>query len=83
MPPHAQSPETQLGWKAFFSLLAVMQVIGLGVMWRTYDLVSETSNMTRMHEYQIKEEIRPDLQRLKQSIYPYGKGDPLKTKPQV
>jgi hypothetical protein len=84
MPPHAQqSPETQLGWKAFFTLLALMQVIGLGVVWRTYDAVSETSVITKMHDYQIKEEIRPDIQRLKQSIYPYGKSDAVKTKPQV
>ena len=59
-----------------------MQVVGLGVMWRTYDLVSHTSDMTRMHEYQIKEEIRPELHRLRNSIYPYGsKIDPSKSKP--
>ncbi len=74
MPPHVQ-PENQLGWKAFFSLLALMQIVGLGVVWRTYDAVSETSGITKMHDYQIKEEIRPRLQRLERSTYPYGKTD--------
>lgn len=73
MPPHTQSSENQLGWKAFFSLLALMQVIGLGVVWRTYDAVSETTSTVRMHDYQIKEEIRPAIQRLQRSTYPYGK----------
>jgi hypothetical protein len=74
MLPHVQ-PENQLGWKAFFSLLALMQVIGLGVVWRTYDAVSETAVVSKMHDYQIKEEIRPRLQRLERNLSPYGKTD--------
>lgn len=64
MPPYGPNGSAQLGWKAFFALLALMQVIALGVMWRTYDAVSEMSRITTIHDYQIREEIKPAIKEL-------------------
>lgn len=63
MPPVAST--AQLGWKAFFALLAFMQIVGLGVMWRTYDAVQKTSGLTALHDYQITQEIKPAIAELK------------------
>lgn len=68
MPPVHVSGNAQLGWKAFFALLALMQVIALGVMWRTYDAVSDMSRITTIHDYQIREEIKPAIRELQGAV---------------
>ena len=65
MPPlHVSGSTAQLGWKAFFACLAIMQMIALGVMWRTYDAVTTTSARVQLHDYQIREEIKPAIKEL-------------------
>lgn len=54
-----------LGWKFFFGLLAFLQVIAIGVLWRTYDTVSEANKLTALHDYQINNVILPDIRELK------------------
>lgn len=66
MPPLNQS--NQVGWKAFFGLLGICQVVLLGVMWRTYDAVVEAAKLTTIHEYQIREEIRPAIKDIKAAM---------------
>jgi membrane protein implicated in regulation of membrane protease activity len=70
MPPVDKHGSAQLGWKAFFALFAIVQVVSLGVMWRTYDAVQSSSNLAILHDYQINKEIVPaikDLQSLRRS----------------
>lgn len=39
MPPRDNNGN--LGWKAFFAAMAVINVLGAGIGWRIYDTVSE------------------------------------------
>lgn len=64
MPPLPDYTHTALGWKAFFALLAILQVIVIGVVWRTYDAVSTTARLAERHEYQISEELKPAIREL-------------------
>jgi len=61
MPPVDSS--TNAGWKAFFALLMLLQVIALGVMWRTYDSVTSTAAKVELHEYILNNKVLPDLAR--------------------
>jgi predicted MFS family arabinose efflux permease len=79
MPPVNQS--NQVGWKAFFALLGVCQMVLLGVMWRTYDAVSESAKLTTIHEYQIREEIRPAIKSISQALMISESGSSQKDKP--
>lgn len=64
MPPQLASNQRETGWRAFFALLMLLQVIALGVMWRTYDALQEALRLTALHDYQIREEIRPAIKDL-------------------
>lgn len=59
MPP-AESIRTQ-GWKFFFGLLMVLQVIAIGVMWRTYDAVQQVTASSSLNTYKIDYVIFPKL----------------------
>lgn len=59
MPP---SPNvSNLGWKAFFALLALMQGISTVVLFRTYDAVQESQRANLIQDYKINEVIIPAL----------------------
>jgi hypothetical protein len=59
MPP--VNDQNNYGWKAFFSLLMVLQVIAIGVMWRTYDTVTQTAKKVELHDYILKEHVLPKI----------------------
>lgn len=58
MPPYERDTR---GWKAFFALLMVLQIIAIGVMWRTYDAVSAVTAKSNLNEYKIEQVIFPQL----------------------
>jgi hypothetical protein len=59
MPPLDTSSDR--GWKAFFALLMILQIIALGVMWRTYDTVQASDRLSTMSEYKIEHVILPAI----------------------
>lgn len=61
MPPSKES--AGLGWKAFFGLLMLMQIVGVGVMWRTYDAVSALTEAKVKNEVMVNNVILPTLAR--------------------
>lgn len=58
MPPSAKE---SLGWKAFFALLAILQVIGIGALWRTVDSLSYLTEISNRNDIRIREVILPKL----------------------
>lgn len=56
-------------WKALLSVLTLMQAIGLGVMWRTYDALTETRDLTRETQQRQVEVIVPRLERVEREVY--------------
>jgi hypothetical protein len=64
MPPIHKTGAADLGWKAFFSLLAIMQVVALGVMWRTYDAVTNTAQKQFLLQYKVDEVQGPAIRDL-------------------
>jgi hypothetical protein len=73
MPP---TTDTDRGWKAFFALLMVLQVIALGVMWRTYDAVSSVSKKSDLSEYKIDHVISPLLKNHDDRLYRLERAGP-------
>lgn len=63
------SNDSDRGWKAFFALLMVLQVIAIGVMWRTYDAVQLTGKKTDLSEFKIDQVITPLLRNHDDRIY--------------
>lgn len=61
MPPNN---DRQLGWKAFFVALALLQTVTMGIGWRVYDTV--TSNSMKLVEIETRQEeaIIPRLEAL-------------------
>jgi hypothetical protein len=60
MPP--QNNDSDRGWKAFFSLLMILQVVGVAIMWRTYDAIRDTGRKADKTELQVEQVIYPKLQ---------------------
>ena len=65
MPP---APHSGLGWRLFFGLLMVLQVIGIGVMWRTYDAIGTNDKAVLIINYRLDAEVKPTLQRHGEAI---------------
>jgi hypothetical protein len=62
MPPsNNNSNKGDLGWKFFFATLMVIQVIGVGILWRTYDAITETRSHTAANTLKITEIIYPKI----------------------
>lgn len=59
MPP-GESIRT-LGWKFFFGLLMLFQIVALGVMWRTYDAVANVKAESALTTYKVNDVVLPEL----------------------
>ena len=74
MPPrNDDSHATITGWKVAMGLLMLIQTVGLGVAWKTFDAISELRKETTISTYQLNHEIKPmlmhheeEIERLKQ-----------------
>ncbi len=69
MPPrHNESPSSVTGWKVAMGLLMLMQTVALGVMWRTFDAISELRKESTIATYQLNHEVKPILAEHKSKI---------------
>ena len=50
-----------IGWKAFFALFTILQIIGIGAMWRTVDGLTELTQLANRNDIRIREVILPKL----------------------
>jgi hypothetical protein len=63
MPPSNMNQVSGLGWKFFFALLMVLQVVATGVMWRTYDAVQETAKVGAKNSATLELLVIPSITR--------------------
>jgi hypothetical protein len=63
MPPYNTS--SQVGWKAFFGLLALLNGISVTLLFRTYDAVQEGTKINVLQDYKIDEVIIPAIEELR------------------
>lgn len=68
MPPSYNNDKAQLGWRLFFGLLMLLQVVALGVMWRTYDAIGAVREQSALTAYKVNEMVTPELREQKNRI---------------
>ncbi len=63
MPPVTRDDHDKrnLGWKLFFGLLMFIQLVGVGVLWRTYDAITATRALTAQVTLKVDEVVIPKL----------------------
>ena len=69
MPPrNDESPATITGWKVAMALLMLIQTVGLGMAWKTFDAISELRKESTISTYQLTYEVKPKLAHHEQEI---------------
>ena len=51
------------GWKLFYATLLFIQIIGVGVLWRTYDSISSMTEKVQLNAIRIEQIIVPAIAR--------------------